>query len=56
VRCVKYEEPATFATLLSMEAPASQRVTVDLKAIFDLTVPRAYYVYTTLPSLLNLAQ
>jgi protease-4 len=55
VRCVKYEEPASFGSLLSMEAPTSRGVTVDLKAIFDLTVPRAYYVYTTLPSLLNLA-
>jgi protease-4 len=56
VRCVKYEEPASFSSLLTMESPASQRVTVDLKAIFDLTVPRAYYVYTTLPGMLNLSQ
>lgn len=53
LRCVKYEEPASLASLLWMEAPTSQSLTLDLQAIFDLTVPRAYYVYTTLPSLLG---
>ena len=54
VMCVKYEEPASpFESLLKMEAPTSQSLKLDLQAIFDLTVPRAYYVCTTLPSLLG---
>ncbi len=54
VMCVKYEEPASpFGSLLSMQAPSTQGFTLDLQAIFDLTVPRAYYVCTTLPSLLG---
>ncbi len=53
LRCVKYEKPASFSSLLSMRAPTTQSLTLDLKAIFDLTVPRAYYVCTTLPSLLG---
>jgi protease IV len=54
LRCVKYEEPASLSSMLGVSAPAPQRLSVDLEAIFDLTVPRAYYVYTSLPSLLGL--
>jgi protease-4 len=53
VRCVKYEQPATLSSLLSMKAPASQGLSLDLKGVFDLAVPRAYYVCTTLPALLG---
>ncbi len=53
LRCVKYEEPASLASLLWMAAPTRESLSLDLQAIFDLTVPRAYYVCTTLPSLLG---
>jgi protease IV len=54
VKCVKYEEPASpFGSLLGVNAPVKQSLSLDLKAIFDLTVPRAYYICTSLPSLLG---
>ena len=54
VRAVKYEEPMSpFGSLLGVNAPVRQTLPIDLKAIFDLTVPRAYYICTSLPSLLG---
>jgi protease-4 len=47
VRCVKYEEPASSLSMLlganNPLVPASQ---VDLRSLFDLAAPRAYYLCT----------
>jgi protease-4 len=53
VRCVQYEEPTTFlGEALSSRAPLGG-AGLDAKALLDLTVPRAYYLWTALPSLLS---
>lgn len=53
LRCVKYEEPSSLGSLLRMSAPTRPSLSLDLEAIFDLAVPRAYYICTNLPSLLG---
>lgn len=55
VRCIRYEEPATLSSLIGVDAPAPRRISVDVQTLFDLAVPRAYYVYTSLPSLLGVS-
>lgn len=52
VRCVKYKKPTTpFDALLSAQASGAAGPVNELRALFDLTTPRAYYLYTTLPCL-----
>lgn len=53
VRAVKYQAPSTLGSLLGVQAPISNQMQFDMKAILDLTIPRAYYICTTLPSLLG---
>jgi protease-4 len=53
VRAVKYQEPNTLASLLGAEAPLSNRMTFDMKSILEFAAPRAFYICTTLPSLLG---
>lgn len=51
VRVVKFSQPPTLADALfggSVRTPD-----LDLSAILDLSVPRAYYMYTTLPPVLS---
>jgi protease-4 len=54
LRCVKYEEPATLASaLMGAHAAASQPAVLDLATWLDLTAPRAYYLWTWLPTILS---
>ncbi|MCC7474735.1 MAG: signal peptide peptidase SppA [Pirellulales bacterium] len=54
VRCVKYERPPTFVgELLGTEAQAAaQHNRNDLAALIELSSPRAYYLWSWLPSAL----
>jgi protease-4 len=54
VRCVKYERsPTLVGELLGAEATARARGDVDLARLIDLTAPRAYYLWTWLPTLMS---
>jgi protease-4 len=54
VRCVKYEEPPTLlGSLVGTGASAPTGRGVNLGAILDLTVPRAYYLWSWLPTLMT---
>jgi protease-4 len=53
VRAVKYQEPSTLGSLLGVQAPLSNRISFDMKSILEFAVPRAFYIYTSLPSLLG---
>lgn len=54
VRCVRYEEqPSLFDGLAGANATVTGRGGVDLGAILDLMTPRAYYMWTWLPSALK---
>ncbi|MEX2187713.1 MAG: signal peptide peptidase SppA [Pirellulales bacterium] len=50
VRVVRYKSPKTLLDVLggSAEAPATR---IDIAALFDLTTPRAYYLYSWFPSI-----
>ncbi len=54
VRCVKYEDqPTLIGSLVGAEARARARGSVDLSALIDLTVPRAYYLWSWLPAAMS---
>jgi len=54
VRCVRYEPPQTLAdALLGARAAPSRGSALDPAAWLDLTTPRAYYLWTWLPSILS---
>jgi protease-4 len=53
VRAVKYDEPNTLGSLLGVQAPISNQVSLDMKSLLEFAVPRAFYICTTLPSLLG---
>lgn len=55
VRCVKYEQPpGALDALMGASAAAQVRApSYDLRGLLDLTTPRAYYLCTMLPSLLE---
>ena len=51
VRCVKYERPPTvLGELLGTNAAAPIGRGIDLSAIVNLAAPRAYYLWTWLPT------
>ena len=54
LRCVKYEQPPTLlGGMMGAESPLQSRSgSVDLAALLDLTAPRAYYLWTWLPTAL----
>jgi protease IV len=53
VRCVKYEEPTSLlGEFMSSRAPL-HGAGLDVSALLDLTTPRAYYLWTSLPSALS---
>ncbi|TWT32473.1 putative signal peptide peptidase SppA [Posidoniimonas corsicana] len=55
VRCVEYKKQLTpFDALMNAQAASqSQGPLGELRAFFDLTTPRAYYLYTTLPAMIQ---
>jgi protease IV len=53
VRCVKYEEPPSLVGALVGEATVPPRGESDLARLIDLTAPRAYYLWTWLPTMLS---
>ncbi len=54
LRCIRYEEPpASLSTLLSSKANPPSLLNTDLQGFLDLTAPRAFYLYTWLPSILS---
>ena len=50
VRVVSYERPASLANLFSTAAQ-SQGPKIDAKSLIDMATPRAYYLYSWMPSL-----
>ena len=54
VRVVSYKSPVTLMdVLIASQAPRSELA--DLKALLDLSVPRAYYLATSLPPLVSVS-
>jgi protease-4 len=54
VRCVKYRQPTTFMSeLMRGQAGPSHGFAIDPSALVDLATPRAYYLWTWLPSILS---
>jgi protease-4 len=54
VRCVKYDPtPSLVGALVGVESGAPPRGESDLARLIDLTAPRAYYLWTWLPSLVS---
>jgi len=54
LRCVKFEQPPTlFGGLLRSDARAGSLLTGELQAILDLATPRAYFIFTHLPAMLQ---
>lgn len=58
VRAIKYDEPpATLSSLLAAEGGALRPAAgLDVSGLLDLTAPRAYYLWTWLPTLLREAR
>jgi protease IV len=53
VRCVKYEQPTTFASALLRGQSNRNASALDPSAWLALSSPRAYYLWTVLPALLS---
>jgi protease-4 len=54
VRCVKYEEPPTLiGSLVGTGASVPGGRGIDLGAFIDLTAPRAYYLWSWLPTIMT---
>jgi protease IV len=54
VRCVKYEKPPTIlGGLLGADSKAQSHAAVDLSALIDVATPRAYYLWSWLPTALS---
>ena len=54
VRCVKYEKrPSFFGSMLGAESRAPVRGVGDLSAVLDVATPRAYYLWSWLPTVLS---
>ena len=56
VRCVEYKKQTPpIEQILGIKAPArpASAQSFDLRAVFELSSPRAYYLYTLLPTLLD---
>ena len=57
VRCVKYRRPpSALDVLFGSQASSLDRGERSLASLLDLTTPRAYYLFTLLPSLLSNSQ
>jgi protease IV len=57
VRCVKYEQPPSlFQSLAGAETPLQPSSRMDLGALIELTTPRAYYLWSWLPSAMSSAR
>ena len=57
LRCVKYDRPPpSLSTLLSAQSPRQSLLEADLGDLLDLAAPRAYYLYSWLPSMLSNTQ
>src|SRR3954470_21326703 len=54
VRCVKYEKrPTFFGSILGSQTQVPARGMADLSAVLDLATPRAYYLWSWLPTTLS---
>jgi protease-4 len=54
LRCVKYEKPPSLIeTLAGAESPLTPSTRLDVKTLIDLTTPRAYYLWSWLPSAIS---
>jgi protease-4 len=57
VRCVNYKEPPTLiGSLVGTGASAPAGRVTDLRGLIDLTVPRAYYLWSWLPTMMRNSQ
>jgi len=54
VRCVKYEKPPSIiGGLLGADSQASARSAIDVSALIDMATPRAYYLWSWLPTAIS---
>jgi protease-4 len=54
VRCIKYEQPPTLlGELVSVAAPAPARGQFDLASLLDRLTPRAYYLWSSIPTTIS---
>lgn len=53
VRCVKYEKRPTFFGSMLSDSSVPERGTAQLSALLDLAAPRAYYLWSWLPTMLS---
>ncbi|MGI9455889.1 MAG: signal peptide peptidase SppA [Aeoliella sp.] len=54
VRCVRYDKPpAALDALLGSAQTQSRSLTIDIDSLLELSVPRAYYMCTWLPSVVK---
>ncbi|HEX3600270.1 MAG TPA: S49 family peptidase, partial [Lacipirellulaceae bacterium] len=54
VRCVKYERhPTIFNSLMGQNSVSPARGSIDISALIDITSPRAYYLWSWLPTALS---
>src|SRR4029079_7456137 len=54
VRCVKYEKrPSLFSSMLGTETQVPAGGMADLSAVLDLATPRAYYLWSWLPTVMR---
>jgi protease-4 len=55
VRCVKYEKrPTLFGEMLGVQSRlAPARATIDISALIEAASPRAYYVWSFLPTIIS---
>lgn len=57
VRCVKYDKPVgPLDALMLGEAKSASQSPINLRNMVELATPRAYYLWTSLPSLLEVRQ
>jgi protease-4 len=54
VRGVHYEEsPTLFGEFIGADSPISGRAAIDTSTIVDVLTPRAYYLWTWLPTVIH---
>ena len=57
LRCVQYQkQPSTFDALMGVQTRRDHSFPINVMSLLDFTTPRAYYLYTGLPSLFTNTQ
>ena len=57
LRCVQYQkQPSAFDAIMGVQTRSDHPLPIDVISLLDFTTPRAYYLYTGLPSLFTNTQ